>query len=291
MIILIVFSDIEADGLKPTKIHVIVVKPLGGKKLTFTCMWAFEDWVKSNKITKWVFHNGLGYDVPVINKLVAPGLIDPKDVIDTAVISRTVNYNKFITHSLDELGKFLKVYKGSYTGSWGVCNPDMIEYCEQDVEVLEAIFNHYKKYIYDPAWAKAMRVEHDIAILCEEISEEGFPFNRAKATSYLEDIKKDMKELEEGMAKDFPPTLVEKTRIQMRKKKDGSLYSNVQDAIDKYPSTFVDADGMLVCLDYEEFNPGSPKQRIDKLWDAGWKPVDKTDGHKKFLKEKRVWKK
>lgn len=286
---MIVLADIEADGLTPTKVHMVVVKPLGGKKFTFTHMDSLESWIDDNKITKWVFHHGLGYDVPVLNRLVRPNLIDPKDVVDTAVVSRLVNYSKFNTHSLDELGDYLGVRKGSFKGPWDKCTPEMIEYCEQDVDVLEAVFNHYKKYIFDPSWSKAMRVEHDIAMICEEMSTTGFPFDKDRAYSMLADVKADMKKLEEGFKKDFPPVLVEKTRIQYRKKKDGTLFKNVQDALDSYPSTFIDADGQLVCLDWQEFNPGSPKQRIDKLWEAGWKPTEKTDGHKKFLKEKTKW--
>ena len=33
------------------------------------------------------------------------------------------------------------------------------------------------------------------------------------------------------------------------------------------------------------FNPGSTKQRIERLWEAGWKPVDKTKGHLLFERE------
>ena len=43
----------------------------------------------------------------------------------------------------------------------------------------------------------------------------------------------------------------------------------------------------LICFDYQAFNPGSPVDRIDVLWDAGWKPVIKTKGHKKFEKDSR----
>ena len=285
---MIVLADIEANGLNPTVIHCIVVKPLGGKRITFTSVGLFKRWVEENDISKWVFHSGLGYDVPVINKLIAPDLIKPEDVIDTFVVSRLVDYMKFNTHSLKELGEYLKVYKGDYTGGWEVCTPEMIEYCEQDVEVLEAIFNYYKRFIFDAGWAKAMRVEHDTAIICQEMSANGFQFNKTNAEILLEEIKTEMSVLEDAFSTAFPPTLVEKTRLKYRKKKDGTLFKNVEEAISKYPSSYVSGEE-LVCLDYEEFNPGSPKQRIDKLWEAGWNPTDKTDGHKKYLRENSRW--
>lgn len=281
----IVLCDTEANGLNPTKIHFIRVKTLDGFAFTFFDMEAFTLWVTAYKPDKWVFHNGLGYDVWVINRLVGP-LINPRDVVDTAVVSRLVNYNKFSTHSLKELGQYLGVFKGEYTGDWDVCTPEMVAYGEQDVEVLEAIFNHYKPQIMDPAWAKAMRVEHDMAIICHDMSTNGFYFDEAKAKELLDSIQREMKVIEDNFATTYPPKLVEVNRIKYRQKADGSLYKNVEDAMTKYPMTRVEGDE-LVCFDYEPFNPASPKHRIDVLWDAGWKPTQKTKGHKKFEKESR----
>lgn len=281
----LVLADTEANGLNPTKIHFIRVKTLDGFVFTFFDMDAFKGWVTAYNPDKWVFHNGLGYDVGVINRLVAP-IINPRKVIDTAVVSRLVNYNKFNTHSLEELGQFLGVHKGSYEGSWEECTPEMIKYGEQDVEVLEAIFNHYKPYIYSKEWARAMRVEHDMAIICQDMHDNGFYFDKPQAESLLEEVSKDMKELEDNFSSTYPPKLVEVNRIKLRKKKDGTLYSNVEDAYSKYP--LVKEDGAdLVCFDYEAFNPASPQMRIDVLWDAGWKPKLMTKGHKKFIKESR----
>ena len=281
----IVLADTEANGLNPTKIHFIRVKTLDGFAFTFFDMEAFTLWVTVYKPDKWVFHNGLGYDVWVINRLVGP-LINPRDVVDTAVVSRLVNYNKFSTHSLKELGQYLGVFKGEYTGDWDVCTPEMVAYGEQDVEVLEAIFNHYKPQIMDPAWAKAMRVEHDMAIICHDMSTNGFYFDEVKAKELLDSIQREMKVIEDNFATTYPPKLVEVNRIKYRQKADGSLYKNVEDAMTKYPMTRVEGDE-LVCFDYEPFNPASPKHRIDVLWDAGWKPTQKTKGHKKFEKESR----
>ncbi len=277
----IVLADLEADGLEPTKIHFIRVKTLDGFVMTFFDMVAFQAWVTFYNPDKWVFHNGLGYDVWVINRLVSPNLINPMSVVDTLVVSKLVNYKKFNTHSLEELGKFLGVHKGSYKGSWDVCTPEMIEYGEQDVEVLEAVWNYYKKYICDPSWAKAMRVEHDMAMICYDMGRQGFAFNKPKAESLLEEINKEMEQIEQGFQEAFPPRLEEVNRIKYRTKKDGTLFSNVEDAMAKYPLTKREEDD-LICYDYVAFNPGSPKDRIDVLWDAGWKPVEKTDGYKKY---------
>ena len=282
----LVKADVEADGLNPTKIHFIRVKITETSFVkTFFDMSEFASFAKEEP-TKWVFHNGLAYDVWVINRLVEPDLINPKNVVDTMVVSKLVNYTKFITHSLKELGEFLGVYKGEYTGSWDTCNADMITYGEQDVEVLEAVFNHYKKYIYDKSWAMAMRVEHDTAIICHDMSRNGFSFDYETAEAMLSQVTSDMKVLEDSFQTTYPPQLVEVNRIKNRVKKDGNLFKNVEEAMTDYPMTRVEGDE-LVCFDYKAFNPGSSLDRIDILWDAGWKPTEMTKGHKKFLRDNR----
>jgi hypothetical protein len=248
-------------------------------------MSVFKTWVEFYLPDKWVFHNGLGFDVWHINRLVAP-LINPRAVIDTFVVSRLVAYQKHITHSLKELGEFIGYKKIDYNGPWDVCTEEMIKYGEQDVEVLQEIFEHYRNYIFDPAWVKAMRVEHDMAIISWDMNQNGFTFNKAEAENLLASVAKEMTELEDSFQKEYPPKLVEVNRLKYRTKKDGTLFSTVEDALAKYPLTRVDGDD-LVCFDYQAFNPGSPVDRIDVLWDAGWKPSVKTKGFKKFEKDSR----
>lgn len=281
----LVFADCEANGLTPTKIHCIsVYMPSIRFQFTFTDMDQFVRWVESINPSAWVFHNGLGYDVKWINKLVKEGIIDPKKVIDTFVVSRLINYSKFKTHSLKEIGEFLGVFKGDYTGGWETCSEEMISYCEQDVVVTESIYTYYSKFIKDNAWKKSLRVEHDMAWICTQMSDNGFYFAKEAAEKLLNTIETECNELRDSFDKSFPPKLEEIKRIQYRTKSDGTLYKNVQEAFDSFPLCKVEGSE-LICMDYVPFNPNSKEDRIDVLWEAGWKPTDKTDGYKKLLKE------
>ena len=284
---MLVLADCEANGLNPDKLHCVSVKELNKGKVTrFTDSTEFWKWVNSRKITKWFFHNGLNYDVPVLNNLVSPTLIDPKDVVDTQVVSKLVNYQKFQTHSLRELGEYLGVYKGDYEGGWEKYTEEMGEYCDQDVLVLEAIVNHYWKYLTDPSWIDSMRLEHDIAILCREMSDNGFLFDVPKAQGLLKNVKAEMSDLESSFRDAFGTRREELKRCKHRVKNDGSLYGNVKKDFETYDDIEIDGEEYVV-YHQVEFNPGSPKERIDALWDAGWKPTDKTKGHLKAIKEAR----
>lgn len=286
----IYLADCEANGLDPDVIHCVCVKSWpDGQKWSFTDMEEFEKFVDAHQPDRWVFHNGLGYDVRVLNKCIRHDLIDPAKVIDTLVVSKLINYKKFSTHSLKEIGTHLKVIKGEYTGGWEHYSGEMLEYCKQDVEVLEAIFNLYRKQIFDPEWRKSLRVEHDMAIICQDMTTNGFKFATEEAIALLRHhIDVDIRYLEDKLRLAFPPELKEVKRLKYRVLKEtGEPVAAIQKAMEQYPHFYVTPDNEFVCSDFVEFNPASPKDRIDALWKAGWKPVDKTEGYKDFLKEKR----
>lgn len=281
-------ADIEANGLTPTELHCLYYDVVD------TTTWETKRKVRlrdtkvpaSDLGNPWVFHNGFGYDVPNLRKF---GLDIPNNkVIDTFVCSRLFDYQKFRTHSLKELGEYLKVYKGDYTGGWEEYTPDMGAYCEQDVEVTKAILKMFWSKIISPDWKDSLRVEHEMAVICQDMKDNGFMFNRTEAEGILEEIEDEMAVLEEEFQEAWPPRRVEDRRIQYRKKKDGTLYSGVAKAMAANPDHEV-VGSEVIFYKEEPFEPSSPKKRIDVLWDAGWKPYDKTKGHKKWLRENSSW--
>lgn len=287
----IVTFDIETDGLDPSVVWCIVCKELGKPPEVFTnngdlgykTLEEFNEYAKS--VDLWVAHNGLSFDVPVVNRLLATG-IKESSVVDTFVVSRLVNYTRFNTHSLDELGQSLGVPKGKFN-DWSQLSQEMVDYCIQDVEVNEKIYNHYKRFIWSDDWKDSLRLEHDMVLVNNDMSTNGFKFDTEKARELLSDIRSRMDSLEELFQTVWPPELVEVNRIQYRLKADGTLYKNVLEAYDRYPK--VEQKGTeLVCYDYVAFKPGSPKDRIEKLWQAGWEPVERTKTHAKFQREATV---
>lgn len=280
-----IFCDIETDGLDPSKIHVACTKEVraDGTVLdsVFTNQHNFLRYFRSRNKMLWVFHNGTSFDIPVLKKLWKADFSNIP-VVDTMVVSKLLNYKKFRTHSLKEIGEYLKVCKGDYTGGWDNYSEEMLEYCVQDVNVTEAIYNYYKKSIYDPKWKEAMSLEHSMATSCYDMSSVGFKFDTSSAALLLVDVISELDELENSFKSTFGQNRTEAKRIKHRFTKSGGPMKNVQKAIDEYPDHEViteDGEDMLVCYEMEDFNPGSPRQRIDKLWEAGWKPYEKTKGH------------
>jgi len=276
--------DVETDGLEYTKIHCIAIKLLGEKTQLFTDVDKFSKWCNNNtdSNTLWVGHNICGFDWWVINEL-TPVDIPQFMVYDTSVMSKLTDYRKFFTHSLKELGEWAGEHKGDYDGGWDEYTADMGAYCVQDVDTLEAIYLNQKNEQWGTDYAN---VEHQMAFICAQMQKDGFQFNKPKAQKLLDDVTKEMKELEDIMSDEWPAELVEDRRIQWREKADGTPYATCIKAMSDAPKWKRDGDE-LILYKYKDFNPGSPRDRIDKLWDAGWEPFDKTDGYKKYERSKR----
>ena len=260
--------DIETEAIpKEGHRHIktiwcIVVKPIGEEPIVFT-EDNFDEFVQyTSGVDLWVAHNGLSFDIPVLNRIFGKVLIDSSKVIDTFVVSRLINYSRFSTHSLDELGQHLKFPKGKFN-DWSKLSQEMIDYCIQDVRVTEAVYEMYKKFIFSPEWADSMKLEHQMVLVNEDMSANGFLFNTKRANELLASIKTKMSELEDKFQKVWPPELQEVNRIQFRQKLDGSLFKNVAEAKVRYPKT-VQEGSELVCYDYVSFNPGSP----DRDWET-----------------------
>tara|TARA_R110002020_G_scaffold109660_6_gene253717 strand:+ start:3754 stop:5598 length:1845 start_codon:yes stop_codon:yes gene_type:complete len=243
-------------------------------------------------VDKWIIHNGSGFDGPMIQEMFPSchSSFTNDKIIDTLVISRTVNYAGMRTHSLKEWGIKLGLHKGDWD-DWSCYSMGMHDYCKQDIAVLKGIWKKLGKYAMGALgkkWQLPFTIEKDSNTIGREINTNGFAFDSTTATGILTEIQEEMLVLEAEFQKEWPPELVEVKRIKYRKKKDGTLYSNVDNALVSYPSTYIDTlSDELVCLEYESFAPSSPKKRIDKLWEAGWNPYVKTKTHAKMIRDAR----
>jgi len=285
----IAFCDIETNAIEhPDRCWLV-----GGKMADTGEVFEFRhidrDPVARKAATEWhhsldkmVGHNFVQYDLPLLNRWLDRPL-DPRKVLDTLIVSRTLDYNIDIPkggkgpHSLKSWGLRLGVHKGDYN-NFTEFNDEMVEYWRGDLDTTEALFDHFKDVIYDPAWARSMRAEHDLQIELVRTKYYGFHFNKDLAQHLLDNVKEQKDELEAQFQEDFPPKLLPVHSIKYREKADGTPYVTVLNAREKYPLTQRVGDD-LVCHDFVHFNPGASKDRVDVLWEAGWQPFEKTKTH------------
>lgn len=285
---MIVFADIETESLKAKKIWCIctkekdtgIVNEFLNVHVDMVERARFVEYAK--KVTRWVGHNFINFDGPVINRIVGP-VIDMTEIVDTLVVSMSVDFG-IGSHSLATWGEKLGYLKDNFKDFEGGLTDEMLSYCHRDVEVTEQLFKHFSSQIKDKQWSKSLRLEHDVAIICQQMHEGGFEFDINSAESMHLEVTKRLQELEERIHQAFPPKLEVIKEIKYRTKADGELFKNVTEAINTYPKTEIVGD-MLLCYDYITFNPGSTKQRVERLWDAGWNPVDRTVGHRMAIRD------
>ena len=289
----IVVSDIETESISNCE----KLWLCGGKDLSTGEVTRFdnchEDPVAKAEAIKWyeaadliVGHNFLQFDAVQLNRLLKPKLINPKKIIDTLLVSRLMDYDMQIpkgaksAHSLQAWGIRLGEYKGDFH-DFSQYSEKMVEYWYQDIQTSTSLYEHLSDIIWSPDWSKSLRAEHDLQTELVRTKFYGFEFDANKAEFLLNSIKVQMKQLEEQFQIDFPPKMTLTNTLKYRLKQDGEEMVSVKKAKEKYALTQVDGDDLL-CFNWIDFKPGSPKDRIDALWGAGWKPVDKTKTYQKF---------
>ena len=261
--------DIETDGLKPTKLWCIVAKSTTGEIKKFPPNKIEEgiDYLKSADTL--VGHNIIGYDIPVIKKLLGVEL--KNKVYDTLVMSRLANPSQENGHSLKNWGYKTGYHKLESPDSFEEYTPEMLKYCSQDVLLNELVYERLKKdtVLFGK---ESIELEHKVAEIIQQQRENGFAFDEKAAMTLLADLQHRIEEVKEEVRVTFKPKWVDDKLVKPYVKKDGNL--------SKRGLTDEEYDNCLWFGNTEpfmrkklvDFNLGSRKQIGEYLTDFGWKP-------------------
>ena len=281
-----VVIDIEANGLfNPTKIWVIVCKDIDtGKYFIFRKVSddagereRFREFSKT--VSRWVGHNILGYDGPVINSLLGiSDLLDPKSVCDTLVVSKLVDYPRD-GHSIEDYGIEFGIEKKEWS-DWSKYSLEMEEYCIRDVDINHRIYLKYLKYISNPERYPSILLEQEFQVkVINTLSTNGFFFNIPKAKGLLDKVTKELSTLDKDILNTFIPKLKYIRTVIPKATKYGTIsLSNIPKDI-RHLIPDMEVDAPFSYCKWVDFNPSSPKQVVSELNQAGWQPVDKTKTH------------
>jgi DNA polymerase I len=272
--------DIETDGLLDdvTQIHCIVLKDINTNEML---LLRKEDALnKLSKAELIVGHNIIKFDIPVIKKLY-PAFDFKGKIFDTLVATRLlfpdVKEKDFQRkdfprdcigrHSLKAWGNRIGNYKAEFDTDWKNYTPEMLEYCQQDVEVT---YNLYKM-IEDIKYSQqAMDLEHSVAKLIYKQEVYGFSFNTDEAKKLYSKLNSRRLELENKLQEIFPPKI---ERTPFVPKVNNKAKGYVKGEIYYKEKTVV-------------FNPSSRQHIADRLIKMyNWKPTIYTDDGKPKLDE------
>ena len=276
-----VILDIEANGLKPTKVWVVVVKDVNTKEVSILRNPTHETLREFlGGVTHIIGHNIIAYDVRVLNQLLG---FDSSSVrlTDTLVLSRLFNPSLEGGHSLREWGIRLKLHKGDYD-DWSQLTEEMVDYCVQDVEVTYATYNYLTDKL-KPFGDQSIELEHKVQEIIASQIENGWLLDQKQAMDLLGTLYEKKIELESTVRDTFKPLPVFVKEIVPKYKKDGSL-SNVGL---KFLGDCIDlVGGQFSRIDYPEFNLGSRQQIGKYLQWFVWKPQEFTETGQPIVDEK-----
>lgn len=268
-----VICDIEANGLTPDKIWCCVCKDIDTGDVT---IFRDGDADKAkeffNQCEKVIGHNIIGYDAIWLNKLWKVGLKLDK-IIDTLVLSRLANSFR-AGHSLRDWGEKLGVYKDHHD-DWSQWSQEMEDYCVQDVEVTEAVYNQLKKELRGCS-KDAVDLEHWSQAVLEHQRMKGFKLDVDLALTTKAAIDREYLEIIGKLQQVFPPRKVITGEWTAKRTKDGSMSKVSRRIIGSGCVEHIEGDRYYK-VEYKEFCIDSPSEIVARL-EGYWKPYMLTPG-------------
>ena len=278
-----VFLDVETTAitnLLPDRIFLIVCKD--DNRITYFKedeLDKFSSYI--GRYDEFVGHNIIGFDAPVIKKIIGIDLHEKGKVIDTLVLSRLFDPVREGGHSLKSFGERLKFGKLDFK-DFSEYSDEMLEYCIRDVELTERVLGYLIKH--NPDFSReAIRLEHDIARIITQQENNGFLFDVTKADLLLGKLREKINEIEQKVRERFIPLPTFVKIVKPRYRKDGSL-STV--GLNSLGQGWENVMGDFSLIEMKEFNLGSRQQIARYLRYFGWKPTKFTEHGQPIVDEK-----
>ena len=202
----LVFCDIETDGLDATTIWCAVCRNNGESEVICNEQ-DFKDYVARKAPVTFVFHNGIGFDVPVVERLWG-FTFDRSMVTDTLILSRLADPSRSGGHSLRNWGNTLGFAKGDHN-DWSQLTTEMIDYCLRDVELTEAVYNKLKVEL-DGFSQESFDLEHQVQWLMQQQEDNGWLLDQRLCHLLVAKFKERMNEIEADLQAVFPPVVEER---------------------------------------------------------------------------------
>jgi DNA polymerase-1 len=278
--------DIEADSLAPTVIWCCVLINCATEEcVVLRTAQAAKEWFEEHKGCYFIGHFALSYDIPVLRRLWECS-IDDENVIDTVVLSYLYHPNmprpKGLSgaagpHSLQAWGLRFNFPKGDFH-DFSCFSEEMLSYCIQDCKLTLRVFRALTQRMRERGFSElSCWIEHRIRPVIDQQQRNGFHFDVTGANKLVKELREKEQAFTETIQKLFPKRLTEVRTYKFRVKSDGQPYSSYYRHLEEYPKLEFNAQKTeYTVYDWEEFNIGSPKQRVSRLLEFGWTPTKFT---------------
>lgn len=291
---MIVVCDIEANRLyDPDKIWCIVcIDTDTGKEYS----WNWEEHGPGYKdfksfasgVSRWIGHNFLVYDAVVLRSILGID-IDDSNIVDTLVCSKLLDYRREGGHSLEAWGNTFGIPKVEHL-DYSSYSSKLLRRCTIDTKINLKLYLKLKEYIWSNKWKDAVTLEHQMQVICNKLERNGFSFNVSEAQKLLAEIEAELSFLDKEFKTVFKPKTKLIREIHPTLTSFGTL--NKKDFRFVKDGNLTEYNGgPFSRFEWVEFNPNSTTQVVKVLYEAGWKPTEKTQGHIELEREFNRWKK
>ncbi|AUS01830.1 DNA-directed DNA polymerase, family A, palm domain [Vibrio phage 1.293.O._10N.261.52.E1] len=234
-----------------------------------------------------VFHNGIGYDFPLLLKLF--GYEFKGQIVDTLIMSRLL-FPKRKQHSVDSWGLTFGVPKPKHE-DWTQFSPEMLYRCEQDVEIQLRIYNHCMKKARSAkgaSWMNAFKMSFKLFEILQKQQDYGWLLDQEYARAKVQMTTHWMERIDRVLVPNMP-ILVD---IEHGKEKGVVKYykkpytqgGKLQHFVVSWLETLSDFERQTtndetICGPFTKvcFRPVDPNKReevVQYLLDMGWIPKE-----------------
>lgn len=269
-------ADIEANDLKPTEIFCMVTENLEtGEVNELVGHEQIKKYVEAQGTSViWVGHNFLSYDIPVLNRILDLQ-IPFSNCCDTLVLSFLYSPHIEGGHSLEAYGTRFETPKIEHN-EWNYFSREMLARCRQDVHITKRLLQNLRKKMGLVGFSElSCEIEHGIREVVDWQQENGFYFDGPKAGQFYAELRTQEEAYRQEVIKQFPPQLKEQKTYRYRTKKDGGETTSYLRHCLELPKVERSEETYTV-WDWQEFNLGSPVQRLQRLKELGYTAVNKT---------------
>lgn len=225
------------------------------------------------KLTTIIGHNIIDYDLLAIKlyfgidyEIGEVCTFEGKEVeiIDTLVLSKTLNPDRFGGHSLDEWGTRVGIakidwraravelglipYNAPKGAEFAQYHPEMLDYCDRDTEVNALTYNALVAEMGDWDFSSAFSLEQQVRDIITRQSHRGFWFDSALAEENVRVLDEKMEEIRKVVEPLLPPKPMGVTKLKqylppkIQFKKDGSISAVMEKWIAKHNGTLSETE-------------------------------------------------
>ena len=268
--------------LLPTfRIHCVVLKDIDTKKVYRLVGDEIKPKLKAilKKTKTLIAHNQISYDLLAIKLygiiddyeigetcyLVIDGERFEVEIVDTLVLSKTLNPDRFGGHSIDDWGKRLGLQKIDWRSKavelglikfndpkgaeFLVYHPEMLVYNERDVDVNEKVYFALMEEWGDWKWEGPFALEQRVRDIVTRQEHRGFWFYYDSAQDAVRDLDQKMEEIRKIVEPLLPPKPMGITKLKQfippatQLKKNLEPHAHIKNFIEKHGGRLYEQDG------------------------------------------------